>query len=222
MLQQELDHARAHLAGIVAQAAAAGVRCETAVLQSASVEDGVLAEADRFDADLIITGRRSRSRLERVVLGDTALNLIARAHCGVLIVPPTAEIEGHRFLVASDGSRFGDAAAAVACNLAPRFDAPVAVVSVIVPAHAEARRREAPDVVGRLTAFLKQAGIEVQGETPVGAAAEAIIATATRLEADLIVMGSHGRTGLERLVVGSNSQQVLDRTQCAVLVVKSA
>ena len=222
VLQQELDDASAHLAGIVAQAAAAGVKCETAVLQGASVEESILAEADRFDADLIITGRRSRGRLERVVLGDTALNLISRAHCGVLIVPPEAEIHGRRFLVASDGSRFGDAAAAVACSLAPRFAAPVTAVSVIVPTHAEPRRREAPEVVERLTRFLREAGIDAQGEAPIGPAAEAIVAAATRLEADLIIMGSHGRTGLERLVVGSNSAQVLDRAPCAVLVVKSA
>ena len=222
VLRQELDHAQAHLAGIVAQAAAAGVKCETAVLQGTSVEESLLAEADRYDADLIVTGRRSRGRLERAVLGDTSLNLISRAHCGVLIVPPGADLQGRRFLVASDGSRFGDAAAAVACNLAPRFAAPVTVVSVVVPTHAEARRREAPDVVDRLVRFLREAGIDAQGETPIGAAAEAIVSTATRLEADLIIMGSHGRTGLERLVIGSNSAQVLDRTPCAVLVVKSA
>jgi len=47
-------------------------------------------------------------------------------------------------------------------------------------------------------------------------------AAAQLRESDLIVMGSHGRTGLERLLLGSNTEQVLNRTQCAVLVVKAA
>jgi nucleotide-binding universal stress UspA family protein len=40
--------------------------------------------------------------------------------------------------------------------------------------------------------------------------------------ADLIVTGSHGRTGLERVLIGSTSERILNATECAVLVVKAA
>ena len=222
VLAKELDAARAHLDAAIAQAASAGLDCESAVLQGPSVAGCLLDESDRCGADLIVTGRRSRHRLERVMLGDVAATLVSRAHCGVLVVPRAAQISGRRFLLASDGSRFGDAAAATACNLAPRYDAPVAVVSVVVPSHAEARRREAGRVVDRLVAFLKEAGIEAEGATPSGPAAETIVAAAAQAGADLIFIGSHGRTGFERLVIGSNSEKVLNQTQCAVLVVKAA
>jgi nucleotide-binding universal stress UspA family protein len=51
---------------------------------------------------------------------------------------------------------------------------------------------------------------------------EMIVQTAQKRQADLIVMGSHGRTGLERILLGSTVERVLNRTNCAVLVVKSS
>jgi nucleotide-binding universal stress UspA family protein len=131
-------------------------------------------------------------------------------------------VRGRRFVIASDGSRFGDTAAAAAAKLAKLWDVPVTVVSVAVPSHVEARRREVPGVVARIVGLLKDEGISAQGEVPEGPAAEMIVAAAAGASADLIVMGSHGRTGFERLLLGSNSEKVLNRTQCAVLVVKAA
>ena len=113
------------------------------------------------------------------------------------------------------------AAAVATGSLAKLCETPVTVVSVVVPAHAEARRREAPAVVESIVGLLRKDGIEAHGEVPEGTAAEMIVAAAARTSADLIVMGSHGRGGFERLLVGSNSEKVLNRTPCAVLVVKA-
>jgi hypothetical protein len=49
---------------------------------------------------------------------------------------------------------------------------------------------------------------------------EEIVAAAQLRDADLIVTGSHGRTGLERVLLGSTSERILNETSCAVLVVK--
>jgi len=49
---------------------------------------------------------------------------------------------------------------------------------------------------------------------------EAVTEAARRLGADVIVMASHGRTGLGRVVVGSNTSRVLEKAECAVLVVR--
>jgi nucleotide-binding universal stress UspA family protein/uncharacterized membrane protein YfcA len=222
LLKQELDAARAHLDEIAAQAAAAGVECETEVLQGASVRERILRESERFGADLIVVGRRGRRGFERLMVGDATVELIGHARCSVLVVPRAAEVRGRRFVVASDGSRFGDTAAAAAAKLARRWEVPVTVVSVAVPSHPETRRKEVPGVVARLVELLRAEGVSAQGDVPEGPAAEMIVAAAQRSGADLIVMGSHGRTGFERLLLGSNSQQVLNRTQCAVLVVKAA
>ncbi len=49
-----------------------------------------------------------------------------------------------------------------------------------------------------------------------------IVRAAQQTGADLIVMGSHGRTGLERVLLGSTTERVINLTPSAVLVVKSA
>jgi nucleotide-binding universal stress UspA family protein len=54
-----------------------------------------------------------------------------------------------------------------------------------------------------------------------GEPAAAIVVLARELGADLIVTGSHGRTGLERALLGSTSERILNDTECAVLVVKA-
>jgi len=222
VLKQELDAARAHLDHVAALARAAGVECETKVLQGPSVHDRLLEEVERFGADLVVVGRRGRRGLERLVVGDATIKLIGHSHCSVLVVPRAAELHGRRFVVASDGSRFADAAAVAAGNLAKLWQTPVTVVSVEVPRHAKERRAQAHAVVERIVGLLRKEGIAAQGEVPQGSPADMIVAAAARNDADLIVMGSHGRSGFERLLLGSNSEQVLNRTRCAVLVVKAA
>lgn len=222
ILKRELDAARAHLEQVAAQAKAAGVDCEIEVVQGLSVHDRVIEESERMRADLIVVGRRGRRGLVRMMVGDATLRLIVGAHCSVLVVPRAAQVHGRRFVLASDGSRFGDVAAAAAGNLARRCETPVTVVSVAVPSHPEVRRREAPAVVERIVRALRLDGVDADGKVMDGPAAETIVTAAATAQADLIVMGSHGRTGIERLLLGSNTERVLNQTPCAVLVVKAA
>jgi len=63
-------------------------------------------------------------------------------------------------------------------------------------------------------------GIEVRHVLLEGSAAEEIIRYATEQAVDLIVMGTHGRTGLERLLMGSVAEQIVRGAPCSVLVVK--
>ncbi len=221
-LRRELDTARAHLDQLSAQADAAGVACETEVVQGVSVHERIVEESERMQADLIVVGRRGRRRLTRMMVGDVTLRLIGSAHCSVLVVPRAAEVRGRRFVLASDGSRFGDAAAVVAGRLAGHCDAPVTVVSVAVPSPAETRRLEARGVVDRIVRALAADGIAAQGTVLEGPAGDTIVSAAAHGSADLIIMGSHGRTGIERLLLGSNTERVLNRTACAVLVVRNA
>ncbi|MDP2707269.1 MAG: universal stress protein, partial [Burkholderiales bacterium] len=145
---------------------------------------------------------------------------IGHAPCNVLVVPRAAELVGRRFLVAADGSRYSDTAALTAVRLSKLCNTPVSVVSVMRPEHSDERKREARQIVNRLVSFLKQEGVEVEGKTPNGRADEMIVQTANEINADLIIMGSRGRTGLERALLGSTSERVIDQTRCAVLVVK--
>jgi nucleotide-binding universal stress UspA family protein len=140
----------------------------------------------------------------------------------VLVVPRTARITGKHFVIATDGSRFGDAAAAAAGNLARLCGTPVSVLSVTMPRHSEQRRAEARQAVNRIASFLKKDGISVQTDVPHGQPDEMIVQTVNAKGADLIAVGSHGRTGLERALLGSTTERVLNRTSSAVLVVRAA
>jgi nucleotide-binding universal stress UspA family protein/uncharacterized membrane protein YfcA len=220
LLAKELNTARLHLDEVEKQAAASGVACETEVVQAGQIHDEIVNQAERMHADLIIMGRRGRRGLARLLLGDVTAQVIGNAHCSVLVVPRAAEVTGQHFVIASDGSRFGDAAAAAAGNLAKLCQTPVTVVSVTMPSHSEQRREEARQTVNRITSFLTKEGVSTQNVLLDGRPDTLIVEAAASKRADLIVVGSHGRTGLERVLLGSTTERILNQCACAVLVVK--
>jgi nucleotide-binding universal stress UspA family protein len=67
---------------------------------------------------------------------------------------------------------------------------------------------------------MAESPIKVDIDVRVGRPEEAIVESAKDHGADLIIMGSHGKTGLERLLVGSVSERVIGSAECPVLVVK--
>ena len=73
--------------------------------------------------------------------------------------------------------------------------------------------------LGVLAARVREAGIECQTVSVEGVAADEIVAQASKIGADLIVMGTHGRTGLRSVLLGSVAERVLHKTGCPVLVV---
>jgi nucleotide-binding universal stress UspA family protein/uncharacterized membrane protein YfcA len=222
LLARELDTARAHLNEVQQEAATLGVACETEVVQAGDIHKEIVSQADQMNADLIIMGRRGRRGLARLMLGDVTAQVIGHAHCSVLVVPRAAELPGRHFIVASDGSRFGDAAAAAAGSLAKLCQTPITVVSTMLASHSEQRREEARQAVNRVTSFLKQENVAVEGRLLEGRPDELIVETASDKQADLIVVGSHGRTGIERILLGSTTERVLNQSKSAVLVVRAA
>jgi nucleotide-binding universal stress UspA family protein len=86
-----------------------------------------------------------------------------------------------------------------------------------------------PDILGeierRLTTqatTVQDAGVENVFSSTEGVAVDEIVAYADRTAADLIVMGTHGRTGVRRVLLGSVAEQVLHKARCPVLVVPPA
>jgi nucleotide-binding universal stress UspA family protein len=222
LLKQEVGAAHAHLEQVQEQANAAGVACETEVLHASIPDEAIVHAAEHARSDLVIMGRRGRRGLARLMLGDITARVIGRAPCNVLVVPRAAELHGQHFVVATDGSRFGDAAAVTAGRLARLCGTPVTVVSVTQPSHSEERRAEARQAVNRTVSFLKKEDVDVTGDVPHGRPDEMIVRAATQKQTDLIIMGSHGRTGLERVLLGSTTERVINQTETVVLVVKSA
>lgn len=144
-----------------------------------------------------------------------------------------------RILVATDGSPLSDKAVGHAMELAKLSGASVVALKVI-PRYprsyleggatvdmSEIKRIEAQwaeqaqAVLNKIKADGKTAGVSVK--TSIAKSdliAESIIAAADKQNADLIVMASHGRKGIKRLLLGSETQHVLTHSQVPVLVLR--
>jgi nucleotide-binding universal stress UspA family protein/uncharacterized membrane protein YfcA len=222
VLKEEMGIAQAHLDEVREQAAAAGVSCETHLIHGQTVDQEIVDLAEHLKADVIVMGRRGRRGLARMMLGQATAQVIGRAHCNVLVVPRGATVEGRHIVVATDGSRFAEAAAVTAGSLARFCQTSATVVTVTTASLGPELQAEAEQVVQRVVAHMQSNGAVAEGQVLQGPPAETIAAVAREKNADLIVTGSHGRTALERVLLGSTSERILNETPCAVLVVKAA
>ncbi|MBF0109417.1 MAG: universal stress protein [Magnetococcales bacterium] len=220
VLKEELAMAQSHLDGIRQQAVAQGVVCDTQVIHGQIVDQEIVTAAERSRTDLIVMGRRGRRGLARMMLGHATARVIGKASCNVLVVPRAARIEGRHIVLATDGSRHADRAILATGQLAQKCKTPVSVVSVIDGEESREQRNKAETIVQRAVDYLRSQGIHAEGAVRSGRPDGEIIELVRRKGADLVVVGSHGLTGLERILVGSTTERILNGTATAVFVVK--
>lgn len=206
---------------IGADAAASGLDHEIVVTEADDPYRGIVEAAEEYRADLIVMGRRGRRGLTRGLVGDATSLVIGHAPCNVLVVPRGVALKGKGILVATDGSRHGDAAAWAAGQLAQRFNVPLMALSVISPHHNEQRRHEGVLAVERTKAAFADRGVTVVGIVAEGRPDQAIVEEARKADVDMIVVGTHGRTGIDRLLMGSITERVIGFADRPVLVVRS-
>lgn len=139
-----------------------------------------------------------------------------------------------KILIATDGSKFSDAAAQrVATQFRPQ-NVEVLVLSVVEPIseapppqmssryypELQEQISEAKRITERTARMLAEAGFKVSTRVATGEAQTCIIDEADGWQADLIVVGSHGRKGLGHLLFGSVSEAVALHTRCSVEIVR--
>ncbi len=135
-----------------------------------------------------------------------------------------------RILLATDLSAASDAASVHAFDLARSLNADLVVVSVIDPATdpvtglrgtpIDRLRDERLTAAQALVARGRHDGVRVSFLVWEGNPGEAIVEAATSEQVDLVVVGSHGRSGVGRMLLGSVSDFVVRRAPCPVLVVR--
>lgn len=144
-----------------------------------------------------------------------------------------------RILVATDGSALSDKAVASALSLAKLCGATVVALKVVpryprsyleggvTVDNTEIKRIEAKwsELAQTMLDKVKEEGqaMGVKVKTSIAKSdlvAEAIMSAATKQKADLVVMASHGRKGLKRLLLGSETQHVLTHSEIPVLVLR--
>lgn len=201
----------------------------------------IVDAARESEADLVVVGTHGRSGLEHILLGSTAERVIRTAPCPVLAVRvprqqadlPAASIAIRSILAPVDFSDCSLEALEYAAALAQPFKASVTILHVLEPVsfgldftlrHAEAHHQARAAWEARLadlTAALRDAGIQAGSALRGALPAESILDCAKEINADVIVMGTHGRRGLSNLVSGSVAEAVLRKAECPVLAVKS-
>jgi nucleotide-binding universal stress UspA family protein len=191
-------------------------------------------------ADLVVMGTHGRGGFERLVLGSVAEQVLRRAPCPVLTVPPRAttspaETPFRHILCPIDFSASSQQALGYALDLARQSNGDVTVLHVIEwPADDDARlhahfnvadyeRRLAEAARDRLRGLLAadpRTWASIREVIVHGRPYREVLRLAGETPADLIVMGAQGRGGLGLALFGSTTQQVLRAAPCPVLTVR--
>jgi hypothetical protein len=207
-----------HLESVKAQATKEGVNCITVVSLSEEPYEDIVRHASKNNVDMIIMGTHGKTEMKRLMMGSVTALVIGHAPCNVLVLPLNAKLECKNVLIATDGSKFSEAAASEALGIAKRCGSSLIVISV---ASSDAEIASAKDNVHKVSEAAEKEGVKTTSVVTTGKPYEAIIETSKQKKADLIVVGSHGRTGLARLLMGSVTERVIGHAEAAVLVVKS-
>jgi nucleotide-binding universal stress UspA family protein len=195
----------------------------------------IIRMADTVGADLIAMSTHGRTRLRQLLTGSVVSTVLIKAHCSVLGLR-TGHVQHNAdelrvILHPTDFSNASKAARSVAGSLARDHGARLIILHVApVNAYLEGRLpaefhplyyQQSLDAIRKR---LDGLGLMYPVETQLarGFEAEEILRVAQQIECDLIVMGTHGRTGLGRILMGNTAESVLPRADCPVLVVKAS
>jgi len=202
----------------------------------------IVAKAGSDDGSLIVMGTHGRTGVNHLLLGSVTEAVLRRASCPVLVIPPHAPVDAvepsrmfTRVLCAIDFSTPSLAALRWALEIAQEADAQLTLFHAIErsPALREAVFANEVDLdrlhagadaqcLRWLRALVPDSAREfctVATEVSEGKASREISRAAAERQADLIVMGVHGRNALGALVFGSNTNAVVRGAACPVLAV---
>lgn len=239
-MEQLEAEVRQHAQSVVDEAA--GAVAQTGCQVHAEVLPGrpastIVELAGAWPADLIVMGSRGHGSIATMLLGSVTAEVVDQAPCPVLIARGAGL---HRVVLGHDGSSYARAAEDLVAEW-PIFDDAVVEVVSIAPGGPAWRSGTTPPVAaqvidpertaaatlaehnaiaGDATERLRRAGRQASAVVVQGQPAPSLIGAAENGQADLIVVGSHGRTGLTRVMLGSVARNVMLHAPCSVLIVR--
>jgi nucleotide-binding universal stress UspA family protein len=225
------------LKALLASQRSKGMQIKSEVLTGAPYEE-IIRAAGSLSADLVIVGTRGQSALKRFLVGSTATRLARACPCPVWIVRPQQSIELRSILVPLDFSQVSEKALSLAASLSLAVGAELHLLHVcdvddlhmVPPLFDQAaadleheRRHDRQSAVERLERSLQCCAAthpSASLHAAQGAPWQVIGSMADKLHADLVVMGSVGRSGLSGMLIGNTAEKTLHASQHSVLIVK--
>lgn len=220
------------------------VEVKTAVAQRLNVDvtDAIQEYVGEHAIDLVVMGTHGRGGLGRLVLGSVANTLIRRSTCPVLTVREREEadassgVDYHDVLAPIDFSDHSRTALRISKTVADRYDATQHLLFVaekrVLPTFSDTGIPGVgvvemdPEIVANAETALEELNAEVGGpevesayHVKEGDVAQDIVDFAEAHDTDLIVMATRGLTGIDRFVLGSNTERVVRAAPCPVLTV---
>jgi nucleotide-binding universal stress UspA family protein len=226
------------LAQIIGAAPSRKLRIERVVHQNQDPVQEICIFSNINNIDLIIMGTHGRTGLSHLLSGSVAENVVRSANCPVMTVRPSKESSEvapyFDILVPVDFSPYSQKALRYGRTLAHAFEANLHLLHVldqpIHPAHYglgdDLLIRVNPEVQRRsheeMERLVSQLGAEEKCQTHVreGRAYSEIVRFVQEEECDLVVMGTHGLSGLEHFLLGGTTEKVMRHASCPVLAVK--
>lgn len=196
-------------------------------LEQGEPYERIVAVADEESCDLIVMGRKGLGAIERELVGSVTARVIGHTTKDVLVVPEGSRISWEKILVATDNSPNCRPAVEHAFDIAKEHDSKIAAVTVIYSndefftvAHQfiEEMIAKAREKLNELKEEAGAMGLDLEIMVKEGEPHKGIVEAAEEFGATTIVMGSHGRTGLSRLLMGSVTERVIGFAVCPVLV----
>ncbi|WP_331234250.1 universal stress protein [Natronorarus salvus] len=229
-----VHHAEKLVATVVDLATNAGLNARAEVVEAHEPVHKVLVDYARdHDVDCIVMGTHGRTGLTQLALGSTAERTLRASSVPVITVHEDGGLdpEFERILVPIDGSDAARAAANLAIDLTAETNAALHIVHVvdigsivhegdsgdILAPSEDAGQQAVDEIVDRA----READIRsVEASVLSGPTHRVIVDYATDRDIDCIVMGTHGRTGVDRLLVGSVTERVIGLTTLPVIGTK--
>jgi len=206
--------------------------------ESGQPPDTIIRFAENHDVDLIMMSSHGRSGLNRWVYGSVAERVLRQAPCATSIINARSapEVKEHqKILVPLDGSELAEQALEPGRILADAMGADLHLLRVTTSANQLLETESMKDVfdgvedkeIVEAEAYLRAKYADApddhifyEVEVAKGTVAAAIVDYALNQDIDLIIMSSHGRTGLRRWVYGSVAEKVLRSACCATMIIR--
>lgn len=244
LMRMGVDEAQAYLRTVLQTVDAGPLHVEVQAVSGAPA-DAIVRYAEEHDVDLIVMSSHGRTGSSRWVYGSVAEKVLHHAPCATVIIRAhvaVAMFQNRKILVPLDGSPLAERALEPALAIAEAVQSDVTLLRVapgreplpqtMLPSGedlgvardiaAAQERAEAEAYLQRIYAARANRHLFFDVVTTGGDIADAIVSYADERHMDLIVMSSHGRSGIGRWLHGSVAEKVLRGADCATLIIRGS